>query len=99
MTDWDLVEVGTFPKDKTIGGIMDMSGNVSEWTTSEWTGELCEIPPCKGNFGEDLVVTKGGSYTSGPELATRYPWTPWTHSFRVGFRCVKDIKESTQNIK
>ena len=91
MTNWDVVEVGTFPKDRTIGGIMDMSGNVSEWTTSEWTKNLCDNPPCHGKFGSDLVVSKGGAYTMGPELATRYPWTPWSHSFKVGFRCVKDI--------
>ena len=96
---WDVVEVGTFPKDKTIDGIMDMSGNVSEWTTSEWTKNLCDNPPCKGKFGEDLVVTKGGGYFSGPELKTRYPRTPWTHSFYTGFRCVKDIKESEDEIK
>ena len=96
---WDVVEVGTFPKDKTIGGIMDMSGNVTEWTTSEWTKSLCDTPPCFGKFGEDLVVTKGGGYFSGAELKTRYPWTPWTHSFRVGFRCVKDIKETEDEIK
>ena len=94
MTGWDVVEVGTFPKDKTVGGIMDMSGNVSEWTTSEWTKNLCETPPCHGKFGEDLVVVKGGGDWSGAELVTRYPWTPWTHSFRVGFRCVKDIDET-----
>ena len=93
MTDWDVVEIGTFPKDKTIGGIMDMSGNVTEWTTSEWTKNLCDNPPCKGKFGSDLIVSKGGGDWSGAELVTRYPWTPWTHSFRVGFRCVKDIKD------
>ena len=93
MTGWDVVEVGTFPKDKTIGGIMDMSGNVNEWTTSEWTAELCETPPCHGKFGRNLIVSKGGGDWSGAELAARYPWTPWTHSFRVGFRCVKDIKD------
>ena len=92
MTGWDVVEVGIFPKDKTVGGIMDMSGNVSEWTTSEWTKNLCETPPCHGKFGEDLIVVKGGGDWSGAELAARYPWTPWTHSFRVGFRCVKDIE-------
>ena len=92
MTGWDVVEVGTFPKDRTAGGIMDMSGNVSEWTISEWTKDLCDDPPCKGKFGRDLIVVKGGGDWSGAELATRYPWTPWTHSFRVGFRCVKDIK-------
>ena len=92
MTGWDVVEVGTFPKDKTVGGIMDMSGNVSEWTTSEWTKKLCDDPPCHGKFGEKLVVVKGGGDWSGAELVTRYPWTPWTHSFRVGFRCVKEIE-------
>ena len=90
---WDVVEVGTFPKDKTIGGIMDMSGNVTEWTTSEWTKSLCETPPCSGKFGNDLVVTKGAGYfNGGPELKIRRPNTPWSHSFFVGFRCVKDIK-------
>ena len=91
---WDVVEVGTFPKDKTIGGIMDMSGNVSEWTTSEWTKNLCETPPCHGKFGSDLVVTKGGGYfNGGPELKIRRPSTPWSHSFSTGFRCVKDIEK------
>ena len=99
MTNWDVVEVGTFPKDKTVGGIMDMSGNVSEWTTSEWTKNLCDTSPCHGKFGEDLIVSKGGGYFSGPELKTRYPRTPWTHSFFTGFRCVKDIKESEDEIK
>lgn len=93
---WDVVEVGSFPKDKTVGGIMDMSGNVTEWTTSEWTKKLCDNPPCKGKFGEDLVVTKGGEEWSGAEVAARYPWTPWTHSFRVGFRCVKDVKTENE---
>ncbi|MBP5590843.1 formylglycine-generating enzyme family protein [bacterium] len=99
MTGWDVVEVGTFPKDKTVGGIMDMSGNVSEWTTSEWTKNLCEVPPCHGKFGSDLVVSKGGEEWFGPELAARYPWTPWTHSFRIGFRCVKDLEETENKIK
>ena len=99
MTDWDVVEVGTFPKDKTVSGIMDMSGNVSEWTTSEWTPQLCDFPPCQGDFGNDLVVTKGGELWEGPELGARYPRTPWIHSFRVGFRCVKDIDETEDEIK
>ncbi|MDX9806851.1 MAG: SUMF1/EgtB/PvdO family nonheme iron enzyme [bacterium] len=88
---FDTVEVGTFPVDKTVSGIMDMSGNVSEWTTSEWTYDLCVEPPCEGYFGSDLVVAKGGGYLTGPELKTRHPYTPWTHSFFTGFRCVKDV--------
>ena len=91
---FDVVEVGTFPKDKTVGGIMDMSGNVSEWTTSEWTKSLCDTPPCHGKFGNNLVVTKGAGYFNGsPELKIRRPNTPWSHSLSVGFRCVKDIDE------
>ena len=91
MIDFDVVEVGTFPKDKTIGGIVDMSGNVSEWTTSEWSSKLCDTLPCKGLFGKDLVVIKGGGFRIGPELKKRHYSTPWTHSFYTGFRCVKDI--------
>ena len=99
MTDWNVVEVGTFPKDKTIGGIMDMSGNVSEWTTSEWNNELCETPPCNGFFGGNLFVIKGGGFHIGPELKTRHYTTPWTHSFFTGFRCVKDIDKTEDEIK
>jgi len=89
---YDVVEIGTFPDDKTIDGIMDMSGNVGEWTTSEWTYDLCDEPPCVGYFGSDLVVVKGGGTDMGPELKARHPYTPWTHSFFVGFRCVKNVK-------
>ncbi len=89
---FDTVEAGTFPADKTVSGIWDMSGNVQEWTTSEWTYDLCVTPPCVGYFGSDLVVAKGGGYLTGPELKTRHPYTPWTHSFFTGFRCVKSVK-------
>ena len=87
-----IAEIGTFPEDKTVDGIMDMSGNVGEWTTSEWTYDLCDKPPCVGYFGSDLMVVKGGGYLMGPELKARHPYTPWTHSFFVGFRCVKSVK-------
>ena len=89
---YDVVEIGTFPDDKTVDGIMDMSGNVGEWTTSEWTYDLCDEPPCIGYFGSDLTVVKGGGYLMGPELKARHPYTPWTHSFFVGFRCVRSVK-------
>ncbi|HPS31159.1 MAG TPA: SUMF1/EgtB/PvdO family nonheme iron enzyme, partial [bacterium] len=89
---YDVVEVGTFPIDKTVSGIMDMSGNVAEWTTSEWSYDLCETPPCEGYFGSDMVVVKGGGTDMGPELKTRHPFTPWTHSFYTGIRCMKDVK-------
>jgi len=89
---FQLAEIGTFPKDKTVDGIMDMSGNVGEWTTSEWNYELCDEPPCEGHFGSDLVVVKGGGYLMRPDLKKRNPYTPWTHSFFVGFRCVKSVK-------
>jgi len=87
-----IAEIGTFPEDKTVDGIMDMSGNVGEWTTSEWNYDLCDEPPCDGYFGSDLMVVKGGGYLMGPELKARHPYTPWTHSFFVGFRCVKSVK-------
>lgn len=71
---------------------MDISGNVGEWTTSEWTYDLCDEPPCVGYFGSDLMVVKGGGTDMGPELKARHPYTPWTRSFFVGFRCVKNVK-------
>ncbi len=72
-----LAEVGTFPRDRSPFGALDLGGNVAEWT-AESTGEH--------------AITKGGAFdlpryralaaSFGREV-TRLPFA------HVGFRCAK----------
>jgi hypothetical protein len=63
-------------------GIFDMSGNLSEWTST----------PAKENRQFNNVM--GGFWESGPRSGcqeTRYSYFPQNRHNPVGFRCCKDI--------
>jgi len=73
--------VGSFPKDASPFGVLDMAGNVGEWT-SEPDGPVRE---CRG----------GWWYERDPaafRAAFRYGWTPVSRLCEVGFRCARDMK-------
>lgn len=83
--------VGNFPEGQSPYGVMDMAGNVFEWT-QDW------YKPFPGNEGQNdlynqrLKVVKGGSWKANMDLARsalrgkRFPHQSADH---VGFRCVK----------
>jgi formylglycine-generating enzyme required for sulfatase activity len=82
--------VGAFPRGASPYGILDMSGNVWEWTRS-----LKRNYPYDSNDGrENLTATgeravRGGSfYLFGKSMraANRYPYDPESRLSRVGFR-------------
>jgi formylglycine-generating enzyme len=74
--------VGCYPPNDY--GLLDMIGNVWEWTRSRWTpshhvrGEDLEtaVSPCCGGSlrlaESDRMVTKGGSHLCSPEYCQRY---------------------------
>jgi len=72
--------VGTFAKDAApIGRIVDMAGNVAEWTATEAAG------------GKRVVC--GGSFADDPPFCAafvRRAYEPGTASPSIGFRCVTD---------
>lgn len=89
-----LKPVGSFPKGASRSGVVDLIGNVWEWTSSK-------AAPYPGN--EDLNidnptlnVVRGGSYTAkaiGPEAITstrRRFVIPSSRDHRIGFRLLRD---------
>jgi formylglycine-generating enzyme required for sulfatase activity len=85
--------VGAF-KGPSPFGLLDMVGNVWEWTASElkaYPGG--SLPPQKGT---ELLVIRGGSYTESKDEATTtyrrgYPARGNYFYNKIGFRCAKDL--------
>ncbi len=94
--------VGTFPPNGY--GLVDMIGNVWEWTTTEFTGhhrldqsiESCCAPVATADPTINQAL-KGGSHLCAPEYCHRYrpaarsPQSQDSATTHIGFRCVADI--------
>lgn len=83
--------VGTFPANGY--GLVDMIGNVWEWTATEFSGQIanpCCLPADDPGVSQAL---KGGSHLCAPEYCHRYrpaarsPQTRDTATTHIGFRC------------
>ena len=94
----DTTPVGAFEKGKSVYGLYDMSGNVWEWTSSDYA-------PYPGNkrkselYGGNYRTLKGGSWwdcsfyqcgISAP-VYNRSFFHPKTKNNSFGFRCAKDV--------
>ena len=76
---WSPVDVMT--GDRSPYGVMDMAGNVSEWTASVTSKGGLNYPAiCGGNFGSSSVEVTHRA-TAVPDLTTNE---------RVGFRTISD---------
>lgn len=91
--------VGTFPHNRF--GLVDMIGNVWEWTTTRFQGHhRLDQPPkpcCTPSGPADPTVhqaLKGGSHLCAPEYCHRYrasarsPQSQDSATTHIGFRCV-----------
>ena len=86
--------VGTYPEGKNRWGVVDLIGNVWEWTSSNASVYLNQVEIPEGN--RDWVVARGGSYASDPEdreapiSATYRDWyAPTFRHANHGFRLVR----------
>jgi formylglycine-generating enzyme required for sulfatase activity len=92
--------VGTFPPNGF--GLVDMIGNVWEWTTTRFSAHHRldgPVESCCGPSGADPSVNqalKGGSHLCAPEYCHRYrpaarsPQSQDSATTHIGFRCVAD---------
>lgn len=87
--------VGAFPSNGF--GLVDMIGNVWEWTTTPFSGPVSEAPACCPPAQPDPGVTqalKGGSHLCAPEYCHRYrpaarsPQSQDSATTHIGFRCI-----------
>jgi formylglycine-generating enzyme required for sulfatase activity len=78
-----MAPVGSFPEDKSPYGVLDLAGNVAEWTRSEATD-----PEFSG-----MQLAAGGTWDAPPELG--HQAVDWVNNlpsrrfdFSLGLRCV-----------
>ncbi|MCB9756460.1 MAG: SUMF1/EgtB/PvdO family nonheme iron enzyme [Myxococcales bacterium] len=89
--------VGSFPAGKTQAGLLDMVGNVFEWTADEfypYPAKDEEPDPEARKIPTNNRVIRGGAFNSFmPDFtdpALRFPLDADAHSHGVGFRCARD---------
>jgi formylglycine-generating enzyme required for sulfatase activity len=89
-----IAPVGSNPRDVSPYGVLDMMGNVREWTSDS----LTIYPGSKAQYVSQVRVTRGGAYSDQPENASStfrnfYPpnFPPDKPYDRIGFRCLCEI--------
>jgi iron(II)-dependent oxidoreductase len=91
-----IVKVGTFQPNNF--GLFDMSGNVWEWVSDNYSGEYYKTSPHENPKGPErsrFKVIRGGSWHSGGMCVQNYFRNGLASSwvdFAVGFRCAKSLK-------
>ena len=86
-----VVKIGSYPKDRSPFGLMDVVGNAAEWTSSSYE-------PYPGNdddegFDKRDQVLRGGAFEASPResrLSHRTHFESWNHFEWMGFRVAKD---------
>jgi formylglycine-generating enzyme required for sulfatase activity len=80
--------VGSHPRDRSPFGVLDLEGNVREWTTSTY----CLYPKRNNDCSNTSNrILRGGPWNDARvyPVWTRQPWTPETWDGVIGFRCAK----------
>lgn len=87
--------VGSYPRGASPFGLLDMAGNVDEWTRTRYApypGAPYTVPAIE-DWALDVHVTRGGSYLQGRDLArcARRHGLYYEHALAgTGFRVVRE---------
>ena len=92
--------IGSFPNGKSPYGILNMAGNVEEWTSTKYQ-PYPNGKPIHDRFGGpgDYYVIRGGSFDHEGDLArcARRHGGPYEHSI-IGGRLVINISKETTDV-
>lgn len=84
--------VGSYPKGASPTGVLDMAGNVAEWTSTVYDPNPRHSTTFQGRYG--LPIIRGGSWDDSAKgcrsSARDIRRSPLYRSTTVGFRCVSD---------
>ncbi|MGH8248789.1 MAG: formylglycine-generating enzyme family protein, partial [Gammaproteobacteria bacterium] len=86
--------VRSYPDGASPYRVLDMAGNVFEWTGDWYDANYYSVSPAQDPEGPSegtMRVVRGSSFQSGPEAAPiilRQPLEPDLHRVDLGFRCV-----------
>ena len=83
--------VGSFPAGKTRDGLLDLVGNVFEWTADDF--QAYPGAPAGAPVAAGAKVMRGGGFNSSQaehaEPSLRFPQDATAHVHAVGFRCAR----------
>ncbi|HEY4118678.1 MAG TPA: bifunctional serine/threonine-protein kinase/formylglycine-generating enzyme family protein [Byssovorax sp.] len=87
--------VGSFPKGASAHGVLDLAGNVWEWTSDFYAPytDQKQVDPEGPATGDKRVLRGGDFFGFDPNWASpawRWKTDPETYNHAIGFRCVAD---------
>lgn len=89
-----IMPVGSNSKDVSPYGVLDMAGNVREWTKDDFL----LYPGGKGKVEPNTKAIRGAAYSDSPEAATTtyrgYLAPAYEKIDRTGFRCLCEVPET-----
>ena len=84
------MKVGSHPAGASTYGVLDLSGNVEEWTADWYVASVGRDPAPRAGAAH---VLRGGGWLSNPSMAhtTSRNWgSAMEAGANVGFRCARD---------
>jgi formylglycine-generating enzyme required for sulfatase activity len=90
--------IDSYPKGQTTNGVLNMAGNVAEWTADWYSANYYNLSDGATNptgpASGDVKVVRGGSWDNPPLFARTVhridQFSPGEASYALGFRCVSN---------